>query len=91
MTPDRFDVMLQKQDNKCAACGTTEPGGFFNQWCVDHDHKCCPGKYSCGKCIRGILCNNCNRALGIIQDNPKTLQKLINYLKRTYVKRNENI
>lgn len=26
---------------------------------IDHDHACCPGVYSCGACVRGILCHNC--------------------------------
>ena len=30
---------------------------------IDHDHRCCPGSESCGKCIRGILCSSCNTGL----------------------------
>jgi hypothetical protein len=81
MTLMQFNELLKKQGNKCACCGTTTPGGTFNQWHVDHDHSCCSGKDSCGKCIRGLLCQACNRALGIIKDNPEHLLKLINYLK----------
>jgi len=40
---------------------------------VDHCH-------STGK-IRGLLCHNCNRALGLMQDNVETLQNAIDYLK----------
>lgn len=30
---------------------------------VDHDHKCCSGDKSCGKCVRGILCPGCNTGM----------------------------
>ena len=30
---------------------------------VDHDHGCCPGKRSCGHCIRGVVHHRCNIVL----------------------------
>lgn len=62
----------------CAACGTNEPGS--KGWATDHDHTCCPGTRSCGNCIRGILCQSCNLALGHAGDSPQKLQALIDYL-----------
>lgn len=47
---------------------------------IDHDHRCCPGIYSCGKCIRGILCHNHNRGLGFFGDDPAELAAGIEYL-----------
>ena len=44
-----------------AALGATECSGPIG---VDHDHLCCPGKKSCGKCIRGALCLSHNLAEG---------------------------
>lgn len=58
----------------CAICGSG------SRICVDHDHSCCPGKGSCGKCIRGALCFNCNVGLGKFLDNSKTLRDAANYL-----------
>lgn len=34
---------------------------------IDHDHACCPGNESCGKCIRGVLCGSCNVILGWVE------------------------
>jgi hypothetical protein len=43
--------------------------------CIDHDHACCRDeKRSCGKCIRGLLCPGCNRALGIIESKYEMAQ-----------------
>lgn len=30
---------------------------------VDHDHACCSGPVSCGRCVRGLLCRSCNREI----------------------------
>ena len=50
---------------------------------IDHDHACCPGTRSCGKCVRGLLCNWCNRLLGMAFDNPAILAGAIQYLDET--------
>lgn len=60
ITPERFDAMLHAQGGVCALC--RQPSG--NRLHVDHDHSCCPGRTSCGSCIRGLLCGPCNRLLG---------------------------
>lgn len=77
-------VRLEAQGG-CAICGCQEPRGDKN-WHVDHDHSCCSGVKTCGKCIRGILCGYCNRALGQFQDNPETLFNAMKYLWRAGIK-----
>lgn len=72
ITSAEYQTMLEKQDFKCAICrsnGSTNKRAF----CVDHDHV--TGK------IRGILCDNCNVALGRFQDNESYLMAAIMYLK----------
>lgn len=39
-----------------------------------------PGKTTCGKCVRGMLCRFCNHALGNVKDNPETLRRMLHYL-----------
>lgn len=83
LTPEQWDSIFQAQGGCCAnpKCRTTEPGK--NGWHTDHDHSCCAGtcKKSCGKCVRGILCGNCNRALGYVDDSVEKLEGLIDYLR----------
>lgn len=65
----------------CAVCGSTE--GL----CVDHDHSCCPGRRSCGKCVRGALCNRHNVALGMVNESTEELQILIEYVLQSNARR----
>jgi hypothetical protein len=39
----------------------------------------------CGKCIRGLLCVNCNLALGQLKDDPALLRKAADYLEANRV------
>lgn len=66
--------------NGCEVCGS------FNLLHVDHDHSCCPSNIisenTCGKCIRGILCKNCNTAEGLLMSNPDIARALALYMER---------
>jgi hypothetical protein len=70
---DLFDERLAQQGNVCAICGTDTPGGR-GQFHADHDHKT--------NQPRGVLCHNCNIALGNFKDNPEILRAAIDYLQR---------
>ncbi len=67
---EEYQRLLKKQKYQCAICG-----GRI-KLCVDHDHK--TGK------VRGLLCNCCNVALGMVRDNSKILREMIKYLKADY-------
>lgn len=76
---DQFIGMLHAQGGGCAICGSLSTGNGLD-WSVDHDHACCPGTKSCGKCVRGLLCNMCNLTLGCAKDNPEVLRAAAAYL-----------
>jgi hypothetical protein len=76
-----FNETLAAQGERCAICRSPEPRG--RGWAIDHDHGCCPDNAtSCGSCIRGILCNPCNLALGLMGDSADTLNAAAHYLQR---------
>ncbi len=66
MTVEEYDEILESQGGVCAIC--KKPPEFI-RLAVDHDQKCCPGRRSCGKCVRGIVCQRCNAVLGYIESN----------------------
>ena len=80
LSDEAFDAMLASQMHACATC--KRPFGDKTP-VVDHDHSCCPGADSCGKCVRGLLCQLCNRAIGFMGDNPDTLRAAADYVSRT--------
>jgi hypothetical protein len=81
ITIGQVDDLLAAQGGGCAICHTKESG--TRDWCVDHDHACCPpirNLHACGKCVRGIVCYNCNNMLGYSIDSPETLMAGVTYL-----------
>jgi len=68
----KYSLMLKNQDCRCAVCASSDPKGR-GDFHIDHDHACCPGSWSCGKCIRGLLCATCNSGLGMFGDDPVRL------------------
>ena len=63
-----YEMMARYQENKCAICKKETKQKLV----IDHDH-------SSGD-VRGLLCANCNSALGYINDNRQTLENMIDYL-----------
>jgi hypothetical protein len=80
ITLEQYDEMVISQGGCCAICGTTDPGRYDN-WHIDHDHACCPGRKSCGKCLRGLLCDVCNRVVLPTVEGP-LLDAALAYLAR---------
>lgn len=83
ITPEQYDSMVASQEGRCAICQRAEPEIGARGLAVDHDHSCCPGNYSCGACVRGLLCSDCNVAIARFADDPARLGAAMNYLRRT--------
>jgi len=76
MTKEQYEVMLKSQGGKCAICRRTEREKGTSKWLlhlsVDHCHK--TGK------VRGLLCRQCNSAIGRLQDDPSIVRRAADYL-----------
>lgn len=71
MTLEDYNALLDKQGGVCALCeepetAVTRSTKVVKRLSVDHDHSCCPGKETCGECVRGLLCSRCNTALSLL-------------------------
>lgn len=75
-----FDSLHDSQGGMCPGCLCPLPKYGLTVH-VDHDHTCCRAKNSCGACVRGLLCRNCNLALGNMKDRPETAERLAAYLR----------
>ena len=71
ITSRDYDELCVAQNYVCAICCRPAVGG--KSLCVDHDH-------STGK-VRGLLCNNCNMAVGYLADDPLRGESLAAYLR----------
>jgi hypothetical protein len=76
MTEAQYDQMLKDQGGGCAICGDTQMPPHQKFMAVDHCHETMK--------VRGILCANCNHALGHFKDNVESLKKAIDYLTKEH-------
>jgi hypothetical protein len=75
---DQYNKLVNKNNGSCWICGGNDQG---KRLAIDHDHQCCKENYSCGKCIRGVLCQSCNMIIGHIENNKIDLNKIDQYLR----------
>ena len=74
LSEDKYLEMFNLYNGLCHACQDRDANN------IDHDHSCCPGSYSCGQCVRGVLCSQCNTSLGLMNDDVEKIKKLIKYI-----------
>lgn len=79
ITVEQYAAMLADQGGVCAICGQGEPNehgrtGTRFRLAVDHDHE--TGR------VRGLLCQKCNRAIGLLGDNPQRLRDAADYVEK---------
>ena len=67
ITSEEYDLMYESQSGKCKICAVPSENLY-----IDHDHKTMN--------IRGLLCRDCNSALGLFRDNTEILKNAIEYL-----------
>ncbi len=68
ITAEEHKALLIKQNNACSICKVIPKTTLH----VDHCH-------ATNK-VRGLLCGNCNRAIGLMKDNPEFFMSAANYL-----------
>lgn len=69
-----YDAMFKKQNGLCAICDAPPPNHHKKRLNIDHCH-------TSGR-VRGLLCDACNRGIGLLKDSPDLMLKAISYLAR---------
>lgn len=75
LTIEAYDLLFKSQGGKCAIC--RKPPGRL-RLAVDHDHST--------NSVRGLLCSNCNRGIGHLQDDPEIVTAAAVYIRRAQLR-----
>lgn len=71
---EQYELLFKQQNGCCAICEKSQEQCKYRLH-VDHNHD--------SNIIRGLLCNDCNCALGLFKEQPLILQKAILYLEKS--------
>jgi Recombination endonuclease VII len=72
LTIEEYDRLLTAQDGVCAICKCINENG--RDLSVDHDHTT--------GIVRGLLCQKCNSAIGLLKDDIRLVYRAVVYLLR---------
>jgi hypothetical protein len=75
---DDYQHLFELQRGLCASCGNSETVRHYGKLAplaTDHNH-------ATGH-VRGLLCQACNRALGLLRDDPERIEALLRYARST--------
>lgn len=78
ITLEQYEAMLEEQKGLCAICQKPETArnrsGEIKLLSLDHCHTSLK--------IRKLLCDNCNKGLGVFHDNVELLKRAVEYLEQ---------
>jgi hypothetical protein len=72
ITIEEYDEQVKLQLGGCAIC--KQPCKSGNNLCIDHNHKT--------NQVRNLLCNRCNKVLGLVGEDEDLLWNILEYLKK---------
>lgn len=70
LTKEEYEKRYDAQDGKCAICHE-----HFEILCIDHEHN--------SSNIRGLLCRQCNAAIGALREDVNIVENALTYLKKS--------
>ena len=68
-------MMLHEQNNSCKICNKLDIFCQYKKLNIDHCHKT--------KKVRGLLCGECNKAIGLLKDDQSIALNVAKYLKES--------
>ena len=71
LTIEDFEFLRVAQGDRCAICDQPDSAGLH----IDHHHD--------SGLIRGLLCGKCNKAIGLLKEDPALFDSASSYLQRT--------
>lgn len=78
LVEDEFDAYWQAQRGLCAIClrrmiyPQDSTKRSIDSCCIDHNHQT--------NMVRGLLCNGCNKGIGLLKDSPEIVSRALTYL-----------
>lgn len=75
ITLECYDKLVEEQNNQCKICGKDGSLNQYGKLDIDHCHT--------NGHVRGLLCTQCNTAIGLLGDDEQRIRNAAEYIKDT--------